>query len=55
MQLFYQGHGSFRLTCRNGTVIYVDPYAGSGYDIPADMALITHGHSDHNALFYIKA
>ena len=50
MQLLYQGHASLRLTCRNGAVVYVDPYVGSGYDLLADLALITHGHSDHTAL-----
>ena len=34
-KLLYQGHGSFRLTGNDGFVIYVDPYAGEGYDIPA--------------------
>lgn len=47
-QLFYQGHGSFRITTNNQTVVYVDPYAGEGYDIPADIILITHEHFDHN-------
>ena len=47
-KLFYQGHGSFRITTDNNTVIYVDPYAGDGYDIPADLILVTHQHGDHN-------
>lgn len=46
--LLYQGHGSFRLTAADGTVIYVDPYAGEGYDLPADIILVTHQHGDHN-------
>jgi L-ascorbate metabolism protein UlaG (beta-lactamase superfamily) len=46
--LFYQGHGSYRLTAADGRVIYVDPYAGEGYDVPADIILVTHQHSDHN-------
>ena len=29
-------------------VIYIDPYAGEGYDLPADLILITHAHYDHN-------
>ena len=33
-KLLYQGHGSFRLTADDGRVIYVDPYAGEGYDAP---------------------
>ena len=47
-RLLYQGHGSFRLTAKDGTVIYVDPYAGEGYDVPADIILVTHQHGDHN-------
>ena len=46
--LLYQGHGSFRVTTAEGKVIYVDPYAGKGYDLSADLILITHQHSDHN-------
>jgi len=47
-KLLYQGHGSYRLTGDNGFTIYVDPYAGEGYDKPADLILVTHQHSDHN-------
>jgi L-ascorbate metabolism protein UlaG (beta-lactamase superfamily) len=47
-KLFYNGHGSFRLTANDGRVIYVDPYAGEGYDVPADIILVTHDHGDHN-------
>ncbi len=53
-KLLYQGHGSFRIVTSEGRVIYVDPYAGEGYDLPADLILVTHGHSDHNALSLIK-
>ena len=49
-KLFYQGHGSFRLTANDGTVIYVDPYAGEGYDVPADIILVSHQHGDHNKI-----
>ncbi|MDR0324628.1 MAG: MBL fold metallo-hydrolase [Oscillospiraceae bacterium] len=47
-KLLYQGHGSFRLTAGDGRVIYVDPYKGKGYDMPADIILVTHQHRDHN-------
>jgi len=47
-KLLYQGHGSFRLTADDGRVVYVDPYAGQGYDVPADLILVTHWHGDHN-------
>ena len=47
-KLLYQGHGSYRLTASDGRVVYVDPYAGTGYDVPADIILVTHQHGDHN-------
>ena len=53
-RLLYQGHGSLRIVTKEGKVIYVDPYAGEGYDLPADLILVTHGHSDHNAVSLIK-
>ena len=49
-KLYYQGHGSYRLTADDGRIIYVDPYAGDGYDKPADIILVTHGHGDHNQI-----
>jgi L-ascorbate metabolism protein UlaG (beta-lactamase superfamily) len=54
-KLLYQGHGSMRITTPEGMVIYVDPYAGTGYDIPADLILVTHQHGDHNQLGLIAA
>ncbi len=45
--LLYQGHASIRITTAEGKIIYVDPFMGSGYDLPADLVLITHGHYDH--------
>lgn len=47
-KLYYQGHGSYRITANDGRVIYIDPYAGDGYDLPADLILVTHQHGDHN-------
>ncbi|HBF40111.1 MAG TPA: MBL fold metallo-hydrolase, partial [Firmicutes bacterium] len=49
-KLCYQGHGSYRITSDQGTVFYVDPYAGKGYDIPGDIILVTHQHGDHNQI-----
>ena len=49
-KLLYQGHGSLRLTSNSGTVVYIDPYIGDGYDKPADLILVTHQHSDHNRI-----
>jgi L-ascorbate metabolism protein UlaG (beta-lactamase superfamily) len=37
-----------RLTSNDGKVIYIDPYKGKGYNLPADIVLVTHKHSDHN-------
>lgn len=53
--LLYQGHGSLRIVTGEGKVIYIDPYAGEGYDLPADLILITHGHQDHTAVSLIKS
>ena len=49
-KLLYQGHGSFRLVSDDGVVIYIDPFIGDGYDIPADIVLVTHQHQDHNQI-----
>ena len=49
-KLLYQGHGSYRLTSNEGKVVYVDPFAGKGYDKPADIILVTHDHRDHNKI-----
>ncbi len=45
--LLYQGHASTRIVTGDGKVIYVDPFMGDGYDMAADLILITHGHYDH--------
>ena len=49
-KLLYQGHGSYRITSNDGMVIYIDPFAGKGYDVPADLILVTHEHHDHNVV-----
>lgn len=46
-RLLYQGHASLRIVSDKGVVIYVDPYVGEGYDLPADIVLISHQHEDH--------
>ena len=54
-KLLFQGHGSFRITTSDGKVIYIDPFAGVGYDLPADLILVTHQHSDHNQVSLIES
>lgn len=49
-KIYYQGHGSLRLISSKGTVVYIDPFTGDGYDMPADLILVTHQHPDHNKL-----
>lgn len=53
-KLLYQGHGSYRIVSKDGFVIYVDPFAGVGYDLDADMILVSHEHPDHNAVTLIN-
>ena len=50
----YQGHGSFRLVTDQGTVVYIDPFAGEGYDLPADLVLVSHEHGDHNQVGLVQ-
>lgn len=52
--LLYQGHASLRITTAEEKTIYVDPYAGDGYDVPADLILITHMHQDHDKVSLIR-
>ena len=49
-EVLYQGHGSMRFTTDAGTVIYLDPFMGEGYDLPADLVLVTHQHYDHTGI-----
>ena len=53
-EILYQGHGSFRLTTSQGAVIYLDPFAGEGYDRPADLVLVSHEHHDHNEVGLVQ-
>ena len=54
-KILYQGHASLRITTDEGKIIYIDPYVGGGYDLSADLILITHQHGDHNNLDLIKS
>lgn len=49
-KLLFQGHASLRLTANDGRVVYIDPFKGKGYDVPADIILVTHQHTDHNKI-----
>ena len=49
-KLLYMGHASIRITTAEDKVIYIDPFAGDGYEPAADLILVTHGHYDHTAL-----
>ena len=49
-RLLYMGQASIRITTAEGKVIYIDPYAGNGYEPAADLILITHSHYDHNGV-----
>ena len=53
-RLLYLGHASLRLVTPEDKVIYIDPYAGTGYDLPADLILVTHDHYDHSDLAKIQ-
>lgn len=48
--MLFQGHGSYRFTLDDSTVIYVDPYFGKEYELEADLVLVTHRHFDHDAV-----
>ena len=49
-KLLYMGHASLRITTPEGKTIYIDPYAGDGYEPAADLILVTHSHFDHTML-----
>lgn len=48
--LLYMGQATIRVVTPEGKVIYIDPYAGDAYDLPAALILVTHGHFDHCAV-----
>ena len=48
--LLYMGQASMRIVTPENKVIYIDPYAGDAYELPADLILVTHDHFDHCAV-----
>ena len=52
--LLYMGQASIRITTAEGKVIYIDPFSGDDYDLPADLILVTHNHPDHNQVNKIE-
>ena len=50
VKLKYMGQGTVRIITEDNKVIYVDPFAGDDYSLPADLILQTHDHFDHSAL-----
>ena len=48
--LLYMGQASIRIVTPENKVIYIDPYVGDAYDLPADLILVTHSHFDHSAV-----
>ncbi len=53
-KLLYLGHSSLRIQLDEGKVIYIDPYAGNGYDLVPNFVLVSHEHYDHNNLSLLK-
>ena len=52
------GQACIRIVTGEGKVIYIDPYAGEGYELPADLILVTHDPEEEEYLggviFYLK-
>ncbi|MBO6168777.1 MAG: MBL fold metallo-hydrolase [Bacteroidales bacterium] len=53
VELLYMGQASIRIVTETGRVIYIDPFAGSQYNLAADLILVTHEHYDHNKVSLI--
>lgn len=50
VRIKYMGQGTVRIITEDNKVIYVDPFAGDDYNMPADLILQTHDHFDHSAI-----
>ena len=53
--LLYMGHASLRIVTGEDKVIYIDPFAGNGYNMTADLILQTHDHFDHKDMSKISS
>lgn len=53
-KLLYMGQASMRIVTAENKVIYIDPYAGDDYELPADLVLVTHAHFDHSDVDKVK-
>jgi len=53
-KLLYMGGSSLRIQIDEGKVIYIDPYAGNGYNLFADYILVSHEHLDSNNISIVK-
>ena len=57
MKLSYYGHSCFCLETKAGVRIVFDPFTRVGYEMPeiaTDIAVVSHRHFDHDALFKLK-
>lgn len=52
--LIFIGHASLKFKTSDGKIIYVDPFFKGDYSDIADVLLVTHNHSDHNAVNLVK-
>lgn len=50
VRIKYMGQGTIRIITEDNKVIYVDPFAGDDYNMPADLILQTHDHFDHSEI-----
>lgn len=53
-KFYYCGHASLRFETDEGKFLYIDPFAGEGYDKVADYIFVTHEHYDHNKIELVK-
>lgn len=53
MVIQWIAHACFKITLQSGKVLVFDPFDDIGYQMPqirADLAFVSHGHFDHNAV-----